>query len=101
MRWGAAKLRLKRSNEAMDLCAGGGPKTTITKPGDLIDEPSLPGFALRAGPPRDQDAMKESAPTAARSDGVSAGLRSAAYFMRHPGAKSSARKKRSTSLISP
>jgi len=57
---GAAKFA-EKVNEAMEFVRRGlGARTTYHNPGDLIEEPSLPGFRFYVlGPPRDKDVLKD------------------------------------------
>ena len=57
---GAAKFA-ETINEAMEFVRSGlGAKTSYFKPGDLIEDPRLPGFRFYVlGPPRSQEAMKD------------------------------------------
>ncbi len=84
---GAAKFA-ETVNEAMDFVRRGlGARTTYHQPGDLIEEPSLPGFRFYVlGPPRDEEAMKDlGTHQSAELYGLAAGLRRAALL--HTGAE--------------
>jgi hypothetical protein len=83
---GAAKFA-ETINEAMELVRTGlGARTTYHKPGDLLEDPSLPGFRFYVlGPPHDRDALKDLGDHGSSElYGVSAGLRLATLF--HPDA---------------
>jgi hypothetical protein len=57
---GAAKFA-EKVNEAMEFVRRGlGARTTYHNPGDLVEDPSLPGFRFYIlGPPRDKEALKD------------------------------------------
>ena len=86
MSLGAAKFA-ETVNEAMEFVRRGiGAQTSYYKPGDLIEDPLLPGFRFYVlGPPRDENALKDlGAHGSSELYGLSASLRSAALL--HAGA---------------